>query len=341
MIVNKTGTKKFIAIAIFISVALCACQRAAEWRQARGAAWGTTYSITYKGDKDLGDSVVAAMRQVERELSMFDPQSTVSRINANRTDTVTAVFRHVFNAAKRVAAVSGGAFDPTVAPLVDVWGFGRDKRVGDTAPDSAAIDSVLASVGIADCSIDAAGLLTRKAPGAQFDFSAIAKGYGVDCVAAMLERNGCSDYMVEIGGEVSARGLNPRGQTWRVQVDDPVASGRDGHVRLTVVALDNTALATSGNYRNYRTLADGTRVSHTLSAATGRPVRTALLSVSVLAPTCMMADALATACMAMAADSAVAMMRRLPDASALFVIGEPGGGTRQVMTGTFARARVH
>ena len=191
------------------------------------------------------------------------------------------------------------------------WGFGPSgERV---EPRQEQIDSALQLVGILDCRLE--GLrFVRKHPGTRFDFSAIAKGMGVDAVAAMLRRNGVTDYMVEIGGEVALGGRNPRGDDWRIQIDAPV-DDPDGatHERMRVVAPGSgSCIATSGNYRNYRTLRDGTRAAHIISPATGRTVAPDVLSATVVAPSCMLADALATAAMAMPSDSALAMVRRLP-----------------------------
>ena len=324
-ICNNAGREKFTALAIFLFAALTACVRAPQWRTADGAAWGTTYHISYSGDRDLSDSVIAVMRDVERAVSMFDPTSNVSLVNAGITDSVGPVFAEVFNRSRHISQLSAGYFDPTVAPLVDLWGFGRKKDVKET-PDSARVTQALASVGIANCYITDDGRIVRKSPSTEFDFSAIAKGYGVDAVADMLRRNGCTDFMVEIGGEVRVSGHNPRGDEWRLQIDDPVASGRDGHVRLAVVNLTDAALATSGNYRNFKEMPDGRLVTHTLSAITGYPAESDVLSVSVIAPDCMTADGLATACMAMPTDRAKAMIGRLSGVSALFVISLPDGG---------------
>lgn len=304
------------------------CRRAPEWRTAQGAAWGTTYSITYRADDDLSDSVVATMRAVELAVSMFEPTSNISRVNAGATDTLTPMTARVFREARRISILTGGYFDPTVAPLVDLWGFGRKKIKGDSAPkgngagtpDSAAIADALATVGIAGCTLDeATGVLTRRHPCTQFDFSALAKGYGVDCVAQMLRRNGCRDYMVEIGGEISVSGHNPRNAEWHIQVDRPEPGV--AHRRLTVIPVTDCAMATSGNYRNFRK-EGGRTVAHTISPLTGYPYAGRTLSATVIVPypradadtatPCMTADALATALMAAPADSIGALLHRLP-----------------------------
>lgn len=309
----------FSALAAINMLMLWSCGEP-RWREASGAAWGTSYAVTYKSADDLADSVVAVMRKVEGSLSMFDPQSTVSRINAGDTSVrADTMFRTVFARSQYYSRLSDGMFDPTVARLVDLWGFGR-RQADDAEPDSDALARAMRSVGIARCSITPEGRVLRCDTATAFDFSAIAKGWGVDCVAAMLRRNGCKDYMVEIGGEVAMAGVNPKGKLWRVQIDHPLTAP-DAHRRLAVVSLTDCALATSGNYRRHRTLADGSVVSHTLSPLTGHPVLSNVLSVTVAAPDCIDADALATACMAMPVAQSQAMIEGLKDVSALYVLG--------------------
>lgn len=297
-----------------------------------GAVWGTVYNITYKSDRDLGDSILATMRRVELSTSMYDSLSTVSAVNRGQTTRVDPMFAEVFRCSQRVQQLSGGAFDPTVMPLVELWGFGRNKH--SNTPDSAAIAQVLTRVGIDRCRLEGLELIMPQGVQMHFDFSAIAKGYGVDCVADMLQRNGVSDYLVEIGGEIRCAGSNPHGQAWNVQIDAPVVEtdGRINHQALLTMQLRHNAVATSGNYRNWRQQRDGSRVGHTIDPKTGRPVTTDLLSVTVLAPTCMEADALATACMAMGYQRARTMIDALPGTEAIFVRLTPAGQMEVIKT---------
>ena len=294
-----------------------ACTPAPATRQAQGAAWGTTYHITYTAPRDLTDSIVAQIALVDSTLSMFNAASEVSRVNASAQPVrVSGHFARVFEISARVNELSAGSFDPTVAPIVELWGFGVE-RADSVAPTACAIDSALAAVGIAQCAIAADGTLTKKSPATRFDFSAVAKGYGVDLIAQMLRRNGCRDFMVEIGGEIAVSGVNPRGERWRIQLDSP-ASGAAGHEALTTVSVTDCGIATSGNYRQSRATPDGA-VGHTLSPVTGRPVATRTLSATVVAPTAALADALATACMAMPLDSALIMIDHIDGVEALIV----------------------
>lgn len=296
------------------------CGRPKVYRTADGAVWNTTYHITYRASVDLHDSIRAVMRGVEASLSPFAKGSLISRVNRGESVVADTLMVRVLAESKRVWELSGGAFDPTVSPLINLWGFGY--KPGDPEPSQAKIDSLLPSVGLMECYIDASGVIMKKSPGTEFNFSAITKGYGCDLVGEMLARNGATDYMVEIGGEIALRGSNPRGQLWRIMVDAPV-EGTDGpvHEELAVVALTDCGVATSGNYRNFHETGEG-RAWHTISPVTGRPAHTDILSATVIAPTTMLADALATACMASRATDALAMIARIPDTEALLVTAD-------------------
>lgn len=315
-------------IACALGSSVCACT-SSEYRRTEGAAWGTTYHITYEADRDLSDSVVATMRSVETVMSMFDPSSVVSRWNSGETDDVNAELISVFHTAKEVSEASGGRYDVTVAPLVDLWGFGRKDVAEGFVPDSAEVALALQLIGMNRIEYVAPATLRRAKPGMQLDFSSIAKGYGVDRVTDALRSCGVENMMVEIGGEVMALGVNPKGQPWRIQIDAPV-SGNPGDSALRVIELTDRAVATSGNYRNYRRRSDGSTFGHTLSPLTGYPVQTDMLSATVIAPRCELADALATACMTMNADEAAKMIRGFENVSAILVVDNGHGGYRVV-----------
>lgn len=274
-----------------------------------GPTWGTSYHIVYSATQPLDSEIKDVLELVNNELSMFNPSSRVSRINAGSTDSAGIYFSEVFTLAQEINRISRGVYDPTVGPLTDLWGFGR-KQISATPSDSA-IAIALSAVGIGDCSITADGLVVKKSPATVFDFSSIAKGYGVDLVGRMLEKNGVVNYMIEIGGEIRVKGVNPQGRLWHIQIDSP-ESGLD-HKQLSIVALgpERTAMASSGNYRNFRKDANGKTYGHTLSPITGYPVEGFIPAATVIAPDCATADALATACMASAhPDSAIAILNR-------------------------------
>ncbi len=323
---------KHSVVAFFLlCVLLCGCGRAPSWRYASGATWGTVYHIKYLSDRDLSDSITAVMRAVDMSLSPFEKASVVSAVNAGQDVKADRMFGEVLQLSQQVCSISGGAFDPTVAPLVNLWGFGYREGASDV-PDSARIDSALMSVGVRQCGIGADMRVRKKSASTEFNFSAIAKGYGVDMVAAMLARNGCEAYMVEVGGEIALAGDGPSGNKWNIQIDAPVEDDAlPGQNRLTTVNLTGRCMATSGNYRNHRTTSEG-EVGHTISPVTGRPVKTSTLSATVLAPTTALADALATSIMAMPLDSAKNMLRSLPEVDALIVTALPDGSMHTFST---------
>lgn len=277
------------------------CSDRKEWRQASGAVWNTVYNITYEADRDLSDSIQEVFRRVEMSLSPFNDKSLVSRINRSETDSTDMHLRRVFDVSSDVCRRSGGKFDPTVSPVVNLWKFGYTGKVDPDEywePERSRIDSALAYVGILDCRIDSVGRIHKKSRSTTFNFSAVTKGYACDLIADMLRRNGAGNAMVEIGGEVAVRGVSPRGGLWRLQVDAPVEQpGLPAHNRLEVIEVTDCGVATSGNYRNYHQSSRG-KVGHTIDPVTGEPCTGAVLSVTVIAPTCAEADAYATAAMA-------------------------------------------
>lgn len=320
-------------VTLALITAVCSgCGRSAggtKYTTIEGSVWHTEMHITYGSGSNLSDSVLAVTAEVEQSLSPFLPDSRISLINRNEDMAVDSHIADVFAGAQRVNCLSGGMFDPTVAPLVNLWGFGYET--GEAEPTEAQIDSCRQLVGIAECEI-IDGAMVKKDAGTQFNFSAITKGYGIDCIAAMMCRNGIFDYMIEIGGEIALRGVNARGEKWHIQIDTP-DSGREGHDRLSVIEVTDCCIATSGNYRNYRDTGSG-RIGHTISPVTGRPVISEVLSATVIAPTTMMADALATALMAMPPADGIAMIEHLPSAEALLIIAD-GDSYRTLTTSAF------
>lgn len=295
---------------------MVSCSPGASYNNCEGAVWATTYHITYRSDRMMDDSILAVMQSVEMSLSPFADSSLVSRINRNETDMTDSLFRRILAASTEVNRISGGAYDPTVAPLVNLWGFGY-KTTG-REPEQSMIDSALQLVGITRCRIEG-NRVVKQNPLTEFDFSSITKGYGCDLIGEMLQRNGCKDYIVEIGGEVSVKGKNPRGESWRIMIDAPVENDTAVvHKRMAVIEVTDCGVATSGNYRNYRNTSKG-KAWHTISPSTGYPVTTSTLSATVIARNAMTADALATACMAMPLDSALLMIEALPATEALLV----------------------
>lgn len=287
-----------------------------------GRVFGTYYNIRYESRRELEDSIQAALEAFDNSLSMFNPHSVLSAVNANRDTVVDATFEDVWHEAERVYALSDGAFDITVAPLVNYWGFGTKGSVRDhEATKSRNLDSISEFVGF-----DKVQLVDHKVvksdPRVQIDCGAVAKGQSCDVIAAMLRRQGCTNYLVDIGGEVVAQGVNAKGQPWHIGITKPNINNEGAQEDLQeILAVSNICMATSGNYRNY--YYDGNeRRSHTIDPRTGFPVQHSLLSATVVSSSCMRADALATACMVLGAEEALQMIDRAGDAACYFIVAE-------------------
>ena len=292
------------AVVIFLLSHLFSRLSGTAWQSNDGFAFGTIYSIVYEHGEDLQGEIEGELLKVDREFSMFNQESTVARIN--RGDTLverSAMFREVYALALEVNNDTHGAFDITVAPLVNAWGFGFKH---EEQPTRAQVDSLL-------------GIRS------QLDFAGIAKGYGCDVVGHLLERHGISNYMISIGGEVVCRGLNKSGGSWRIGVtrpdDDALSCG--GEMEC-VLLLSDASMATSGNYRNFY-YKDGRKYAHTIDPRTGYPVQHELLSATVIAPTCATADAYATAFMVLGLDSTRAVLSRHSEMKAYLIYTDSAG----------------
>lgn len=325
-------TIRLVVFVALLSVCFSCGRDALRYRSCSGAVWSTTYSITYESNVDLADSILRVMKQVESSLSPFDSSSVISRINRGESLTADSLVKRIFTASQMINRASGGVFDPTVAPLINLWGFGYKNTAGGD-PTKTQIDNALKLVGIGRCRLQGDRIIKCDSA-TEFNFSAITKGYGCDLIGEMLQRNGVENYMIEIGGEIALHGKNPEGDDWHIQIDAPVADRTGAHHHaLSVVSLTDCGIATSGNYRNFRETAGGRRTWHTIDPLTGYPAESEILSATVVAPKCMEADALATACMAMSAERAVQMVRRIDGAKALLVLPpEDGGNDFRIVT---------
>lgn len=293
-----------LAIALLVAAGVVAggCGRQSRWYKSAGAVWNTTYTVTYEAPCDLSDSIQSVFREIDNSLSVFNKTSLVTRINDNDSTALADIhFRRVFHMSVDVNRRSKGLFDPTVAPLVNLWKFGNTGKVSADSvyePTRVQIDSALAFVGLDRCSITSERRVVKKHPATSFNFSAVAKGYACDVLAEMLRRNGSGNVMVEIGGEVTAFGHSPRGDNWRLQIDCPEdQSDMPTHYAVDYLEVTDCGVATSGNYRNYHESSFG-RVGHTIDPVTGYPRVSDILSATVIAPDCAQADAWATAVMA-------------------------------------------
>lgn len=298
-------------------------------RKKEGTVFGTIYHITYMSDTDLSDGIENALQEVDNSLSPFNKKSTISAVNNNVDIDVDDRFIYVFNLAKQISAATNGAFDITVAPLVNLWGFGF--KTGGSISDSK-VDSLRQFVGFNSVSLKGRKVV-KEHPETMLDCSAIAKGYGVDAVANYLENDGhCKSYMVEIGGEVRLKGCNPKGQKWSIGVTKPTDDSLSIQNELqAVLRTTDIAMATSGNYRNFY-VKGGKKYAHTIDPRTGYPVQHSILSSTVLASECATADAYATSFMVLGLDSAKALLSKHKELDAYFIYSDDKGNLQEWST---------
>lgn len=305
----------FLILLIVGTVLIIRQQHAMPYQKCAGAVFGTTYHITYQYDDDLQSEIVAKMQEVDNSLSMFNKESVISRVNNNQHPKLTRMFLEVFQQAQKISEDTEGAFDITVGPLVNAWGFGFKH---EQLPDKHAVDSLMAIIGYQKVRCNGNQII-KSDPRIVLDCSAIAKGYGVDVIARLLSEKGISNYMVEIGGEVVTRGISEKRVPWKIGVtkptDDPLAEGNE---LQTVLNVTDKAMATSGNYRNFY-YKGKRKYAHTINPKTGYPVQHNILSATVLTSTCMRADAYATSFMVMGFEGARKVLERNPDLMAYII----------------------
>ena len=296
-----------------------------EYIQHEGFTQGTFYQIKYeiptKGVNHEKE-IVQLLHDFSASLSIYQPASLISRINQNDTTAVADnYFRTVFNKAAEVNKASEGVFDITVAPLVNLWGFGFTSDQPELNPEK--IDSLLQFVGMDKVRI-VGDKVVKDHPGVMLDVNAIAKGYSVDVIANFLKTKGCRNYLVNIGGEIVAQGVNNSGNVWNIEIEKPVDNATYGEYKQAFVRLNNRAMATSGNNRRFFEI-DGVKYAHTIDVKTGYPVRHNLLSASIVADDCITADAWATACLASGLEKSIQLLRQHPELEALLVYSDENG----------------
>lgn len=326
-------TKQLAPIALMFTLAvflLIFYKPSLEYKKIHGQTQGTTYHIKYEDRKgrDLQPRIDMLLRKFDLSLSTYDPQSLISRINNNEDVRVDRYFRKVFHKAEEVYHISDGAFDITVAPLVNAWGFGP-KTGAET--DSAAIDSILQYVGMDKVKLEGS-YIVKENPNIQLDVNAIAQGYSVDVVAEFLERKGIVNYLVEIGGELKTKGVNDKGELWKIGIDKPIDNNFIAGKDLQAIArLNNKALATSGNYRKFYEK-DGVKYAHSINPKTGYPVLSRLLSTTVMTNDCMTADAYATAFMIMGLEKSIMLLSDQKTIEAYLIYSDDEGNFKTYMT---------
>lgn len=328
------GPVRVVLASVFLTLALaalagCSFQEQEKVWEISGGIFGTTYHINVVLPEDrerlqtLAKGIQKELEAVDMSMSTWKQDSELSRLNRKQhqsewTELSPALFE-VIQRAQEISELTDGAFDITIGPVVNLWGFGPDARP-ETVPSDAALEKALADTGYRYLELDTETLALRSEKPQYIDLSGVAKGYGVDVVAGYLDREGVKAYLVEIGGEVRVNGRKPDGSAWRLAIEEPSEQARQVN---RIVALDQHAMATSGDYRNYYE-SDGQRYSHTIDPTTGRPINNKMASVTVIAEDSMTADALATAFTVMGFERSRALATRENIPAYFIVRGESG-----------------
>jgi FAD:protein FMN transferase len=343
--------RKVLFFSVFIFLFACKTEYGetpVSYLKLSGKTMGTTYHISYEDslNRNFQTEIDALLKEVNMDVSTYIDSSFISKFNNAEKEleylnlfekgasSKHLHFRSNFEKATEVYQKSNGFFDPTIMPLVNYWGFGYTEKKAVEKVDSLKVDSLMQFVGFDKISKrslkDGSVHLVKIVAGVQLDFSALAKGYGVDVIGILLEKKGIENYMVEIGGEVRAKGKNPKSEWWKVGINTPDEKA-DVNDFQSKILLKNRSLATSGNYRNFYKV-NGINYAHTINTKTGFPEKNRLLSVSIFADDCMTADAYATACMAMGVEKAFDLASSIDGLDGYFIYSEEDGDMMSMHT---------
>lgn len=290
--------KQSIYLLLFL-IFVTSCSKEVEYITNKGFVFGTTYTFTYKSDKDLSADMLARLKQYDASLSPFNKESIISKINRNEDVEVDTFFARVYNKAYEMYLLSGGAFDITVKPLSKLWRFDGEKHDTITMAQyeqlvRVARDSLSSFIGMDKVKLENYRVV-KEDERIELNANALAEGCGIDLAADLLDERGVTDYMVEIGGEMRLKGKNPKGERWRIGIDSPMGESVLSNRQLyKIVSLTDCAVSTSGGYRQYIWREDSVKLSHIIDPRTGVPVESDILSVTVIGPNTMTTDALAT-----------------------------------------------
>ncbi len=324
----------FLSLIVF----LVGCQpKNYSYLKLQGEIFGTYYHVIYQPVQDndqIDEGLLLKLQEVNTSLSTYDKQSVISQFNNSDTGCVIdPLMKEVVVSGLEVFKNSNGAFDMTVGPLVNAWGFGFKEKENMT---DVLVDSLMQFVGMEHIHLNG-NVLAKEKPGIMLASGAIAKGFGVDVAADFLISQGVQNYMVEIGGEIRAQGINHKGTPWRVGIDKPIDDRAAMNRELQdVLSLSHIGLATSGNYRNFY-IKDGKKYAHTIDPKSGYPVQHSLLSASIIAPKCMVADAYATACMVLGLEQSLEMIEQLDGVEGYFIYVDEEGQNKVNYTDGFAK----
>lgn len=326
---------------------LCSCTRKAAYDRWTGVTMGTSYSIrltqpvTLETINTLKQDVSDTLVEINRQMSPWQPDSEISEFNRRPADspqTLSPAFALVVEQAISLNRATGGAFEPTLAPLIDLWGFGPNNM--DHDPTDEDVANALNIVGCNYLKLDGEQL-TKTRDGVTLNLSAIAKGYGVDAVADVLRSHHIKNFLVEIGGEVTTAGLAPGGRPWQIGLEYPALSEEKSGRMYGVLKLSDKACATSGDYHNYRTDESGRIYSHILDPRTGRPSRSNVASVTVIADSCMLADGIATSLFVMGPDKGLEWVNSMKGVEALFLVHTPDNQIEKHLSTDFEKVTAY
>ncbi|MFA7141114.1 MAG: FAD:protein FMN transferase [Proteiniphilum sp.] len=322
---------------LLLALLLLACngrgsKKEYTYHQEQGEIFHTGFHIKYAYSRSLKEEIMAELERFDRSLNPFRDNSVITRVNRNEPVELDSFFLNVFRKSEEISRQTGGKFDITVSPLINAWGFGF-QNMDSVTPEI--IDSLKQFVGYEKIRINPKGKIVKSDPRITLNTSAIAKGYACDVVGDLLERYGIEHYMVEIGGEITAKGVNDKGECWRIGVDKPIddASGMQHELQM-IPSLCDKALATSGNYRNFY-LKNGKKYAHTIDPQSGYPSQLDILGATVIADDCMTADAFATAFMAMGMERSKEVAQLIPGLHYLFIFEMPDGSFGTVCSDGF------
>ena len=311
----------FLVLLIVGTVLIIRHERNIPYQKSTDKVFGTFYHATYQCDSDLTASINAELAKVDASLSPFNKQSVITAVNQNQDVKLNDMFLDVYQLAMNISKETDGAFDITVAPLVNAWGFGFKNGI---EPTKEQVDSLMQIVGYKKVTLEG-GKIRKTDDRIMLDCSAIAKGYGTDVVARLLRSRGVKNFMVEIGGEIVTSGVNPDRKPWRVGISKPIddPTGTSNGVQ-NIVNMTDKAMATSGNYRNFY-YKGGKKYAHTIDPKTGYPVQHSILSATVFAKSCAVADAYATSFMVMGLEKAQQLLEQHPELMAYLIYNDKDG----------------
>ena len=290
---------------LIFCLGLVSCSHTPEQLRVTGPVFGTTYSIIYDSSQNFETAFESLFFEINRSMSTYIPTSDISKVNLNETLVIDHHFEAVFKTSKEIYTKTQGKFDPTIGAVVNAWDFGPEGKI--EALDSLKINELMQSVGMDKVNLSNGVISKPKA--SRLDFNAIAKGYVVDVIGRYLESKNIQNYLIEIGGEIRAKGINSVKNTpWKVGVQHPDLSGDQPYINT--LTLQDESMATSGTYRKFKRDAEGNRYTHIIDTKTGYPIRSGILSVSVISRNCMVADAYATALQSMRLEDIRTFLKR-------------------------------